>query len=137
MAKKHGPIFNYFVPMLAIIVIISQFFLVKTTNLSPWKGGGFGMYSEVHYFYHDVYISDLNISLDSLAKIDSKFANHLISLKRMPNSTNFKKMAEYVSKYSHNDTINIQVWRPKIEARTNTYSREVKKEYQFIKRQVN
>ncbi len=37
----------WFVPLLLIIVALRQIFLVSTTKLSPWKGGGFGMFSSI------------------------------------------------------------------------------------------
>ena len=37
----------YFVPTLLIIIAILQLVLVKTSHLSPWKGGGFGMFASI------------------------------------------------------------------------------------------
>ena len=41
-------ILEYSVILIPILVAVSQFFLYKNTNLTLWKGGGFGMYSDPH-----------------------------------------------------------------------------------------
>ncbi|PIK14204.1 hypothetical protein [Halobacteriovorax sp. JY17] len=38
----------YLIPMVALVVGVIQWSLVETTLLSRWKGGGFGMYTELH-----------------------------------------------------------------------------------------
>jgi hypothetical protein len=38
-------IFFYLPPILLVIVALHQIYLAKTALLSPWKGGGFGMFS--------------------------------------------------------------------------------------------
>lgn len=55
------------IPGLAVISIAIQFYTAHTQNLSKWKGGGNGMYTELHYIYNQVHITQL--SVDSLKKI--------------------------------------------------------------------
>ena len=38
---------SWVVPSLLLSVALTQMFLAQTQNLSPWKGGGFGMFSTV------------------------------------------------------------------------------------------
>jgi hypothetical protein len=38
---------TYAIPALLATVALVQIFLVNTTGLSPWKGGGFGMFSTI------------------------------------------------------------------------------------------
>jgi len=38
----------YALPAVAVLVALLQLFLVSTSDLSRWKGGGFGMYADPH-----------------------------------------------------------------------------------------
>lgn len=53
---RHAPeaLRYYGVPLAAVVVAATQFFLVHATGLSRWKGGGFGMYSDYHELQHDL-----------------------------------------------------------------------------------
>jgi len=133
MTKLKASILKYWVPMIALLIISIHFILVKTSHLNKWKGGGFGMYSEVHYHFNDLVIDNLNKPLDSLIIEDKNIAHFVINVKRHPNAGNLKKMAEFASKYVSSDTVTIQVWKPVIEAKNSTYSRELINQYQFIK----
>ena len=133
MARPKVSIHKYWVAILAFLVICVHFLLVKTWNLNRWKGGGFGMYSEVHYYLNDLVIDDLITPLDSLILKDKIIANHVRAVKRIPNAGNLKKMAEAASKYVSGDTVTIQVWKPLIDSKNSTYSRELATQYQFIK----
>ena len=133
MVKPKFNLIRYIVPIIALLVVILHFILTKTTELSPWKGGGFGMYAEVHYYYSEFVITNLNKSLDSIIKQDRQVAEFVMDVKRSPNNKNLKHMAELVSKYATNDTITVQLWRPKVDSNTETYSRELINHYQFIK----
>lgn len=133
MTQKKYPIFSYFIPIVALLVIAVHFILANTIDLSPWKGGGFGMYANVHYYYSDVNISNLNTTFDSIIKKDKKVANFVMDLKRCPNEARLKHMAELVSKYTSSDTIDIQIWKPSMDAKTSIYSRILINQYQFVK----
>ena len=102
-------------------------------NLSPWKGGGFGMYADVHYYYNDLIITNLNKPLDSILKQDRKVAEYVMDVKRSPNNKTLKHIAELVSKYAKNDTINVQLWKPIIDSKASTYSRVLINEYHYVK----
>lgn len=133
MTKPKASILKYWVPILALLVIVVHFVLVKTSNLSKWKGGGFGMYSEVHYYFNDLVIENLNKPLDSIIKQDRSIASFVMDVKRLPNTSNLQKMAELASNYVSSDTVTIQVWKPLIDGKSSTYSRQLINEFQFIK----
>jgi hypothetical protein len=48
MKKRAQRILQYSVIIIPVLVALSQFVLYKTTDLTLWKGGGFGMYSNPH-----------------------------------------------------------------------------------------
>lgn len=133
MAKKRANIFIYWVPALALLVVAIQLVLCNTWNLTKWKGGGFGMYSEVHYYYHDVFISPLTVSLDTLQKKDANISDAIKQAKRMPFDANLKRMGELVSKYAPGDSISIQIWKPRIDAKNALYARELINQVTIIK----
>lgn len=133
MTKKKWPILTYIVPIVALIVVASQIFLVNTSRLNKWKGGGFGMYSEVHYYYNELIVTNLNKPIDSLILTDRRIAAFAMDVKRQPNDENLRHMAELASKYATSDTINVQIWRPLVDAKNSRYSRELMGNYQYIK----
>lgn len=133
MTKKKWTLLNYSVPLVALLIVASQFFLVNTTKLNKWKGGGFGMYSELHYYYNDLVISNLKKPLDSIILQDRSVATFVMDVKRQPNNSNLKHMAQLISKYAINDTIKLQLWKPVIDSKNSKYTRELVNEYQFIK----
>ena len=133
MTKKKFNILNYSIPIVALLVVALHFILASTINLSPWKGGGFGMYATVHYYYDDLVITNLNKPFDSIVKQDKNVANFVMDVKRFPNTSSLKHLAELVSKYATNDTIDLQIWKPSIDAKSSSYSRILIQHYQFIK----
>lgn len=115
--------FRYSIPCLLLIVIFIQLFLVNTQNLNRWKGGGYGMYSEIHYSLCQIYIP--GYSVDSLVKDNTEMKNTLGYLLLMPNKSNLKKAAKHVLKTTKEDSIHIQVWKPKVVADQATFTREL------------
>lgn len=133
MTRKKWSIFTYCIPLIALLIVASQFILVKTSYLNKWKGGGFGMYSEVHYYYNDLVINKLIKPIDSLIAEDRSLAAFVKNVKRRPNSANLQLIGELVSKYAISDTITVQVWKPLIDSNNSSYSRELVNQYQFVK----
>ena len=133
MAKKNLSILKYAVPILAVLIVLIQLVIVNITHLTKWKGGGFGMYTEVHCYYNEVHIKNLDQSLDSLRTVDISLDKAIKQAKCLPNTSNLKAIAGLVSKYNLEDTITVQVWKPLIDAKNNFYSRKLINEFQWIK----
>ena len=51
-----------FVPAFVSLIAIIQFYNSQTSALSPWKGGGFGMYTKVHPFQQKIVIDNETVS---------------------------------------------------------------------------
>jgi hypothetical protein len=117
----HTPFLKYGIPSLAILVIVVQLFFVKTQRLSKWKGGGYGMYTETHYWNNQIHISGL--SVDSLLKDHLEMKSTLGYLMLMPSRANLKKAAELVLKTTTKDSIHIQIWKPSINSKNGIYTR--------------
>ena len=52
---------KYGIPIVAIVVIAIQLLFVNTQSLTKWKGGGYGMYTGIHYYYDQIYIPGLSV----------------------------------------------------------------------------
>lgn len=112
---------KYGVPWLAVIVIVIHFFFTKTQNLNPWKGGGYGMYTGIHFYYNQIYIPGM--SSDSLMEANFDIKNTFRDLKIMPNDKNLKEAAELILKITEKDSIQIQIWKPTVNSENGIYTR--------------
>ncbi|RXJ45985.1 hypothetical protein [Gelidibacter gilvus] len=114
-------VLKYGIPTLAVIVIAVHLFLVNTKNLSKWKGGGYGMYTELHYFGNQIYIPGM--SLDSLLKDNQEMKKTLSCLMVMPNIDNLNKAGQLILKTTQKDSIHVQIWKPIVNSKNGHYSR--------------
>jgi len=133
MKKKYPKILNYIVPIIALIVIAIQVVMVETNNLSKWRGGGFGMYSEAHYQQREVWINNTNIELDSIFKKDEQVELAVKRAKLLPGNSELRKTAKLVKHLFNADTLTIQVWKPYTDISTSKYSRKLVNEVTYIK----
>ncbi|PYE79985.1 hypothetical protein DFQ11_1089 [Winogradskyella epiphytica] len=116
-------ILKFGIPSLAIIIIIVHFGFACNKNLSKWKGGGYGMYTDIHYYYNKIHISGM--SVDSLVKDNDEMKETLGTLMLMPNKSNLKKSGELILSTTQKDSIHIQIWKPVINSKQGIYSREL------------
>ncbi len=76
MKKRSLRILEYCVVVIPFLVACSQFVLYKTSDLTLWKGGGFGMYSNPHpYSSLHVWITGENVGEEvflRLHKLDTR-----------------------------------------------------------------
>jgi hypothetical protein len=112
---------KYGIPSLAVMVIAIQLFFVSTQSLNKWKGGGYGMYTGIHFYYDQIYIPGL--SFDSLIADNYDLKEAFSKLKIMPNDKNLKTTAELVLKITQKDSIHIQFWKPIVNSKNGVYSR--------------
>ena len=71
----------WFVPILLMVVALRQITLVFTIDLTPWKGGGFGMFSSIDRPSNRVIeVRGLTATGESI-EIDVNFENDVISEK--------------------------------------------------------
>ena len=106
----------YFPVLLLLVVASIQVFLVYSYNLSPWSGGGFGMFSTTdaggnrHLHLFSV-TSGIRMELDPDPKLDKE---HDILL-ALPIDYNYIKFTEKLAKTDIPDegqkTLQIQIWK--------------------------
>ena len=124
MSKSTKDLFlKYGIPGLAVIIIVIQLFFVNTKKLNKWKGGGYGMYTEIHYYYNQIYVPGMPV--DSLIKGNTEMKSTLGYLMLMPNKNNLKKAGALILKTTQKDSIQIQIWTPTISSHTGLYSRKL------------
>lgn len=122
MSKKpKSLLLNYGIPSLALVVVLIQLFFVNTQSLNKWKGGGYGMYTEIHYYYNQIYIPGMMV--DSMIEDDDDMKTTLGRVKLMPNHDNLKKAAALVLETTQKDSIHIQIWKPTVNSTNGVYSR--------------
>jgi hypothetical protein len=117
--------FLYFIPpLLLVLVALHQIYLARTAELSPWKGGGFGMFSTTELGVARtvrIFVSapdrseELEIP-DSLAEGAQKVA-------ALPSSRLVERFAKQIAAREQRnerpvDSVRIEVWRTRFEIQT-------------------
>ena len=90
------------------------------------------MYTEVHCYYNEVYIKNLESQLDSLRTSDLPLDKAISKAKCLPNSSNLREVATLASKYLSQEMIIVQVWKPLVNAKKGSYSRKLLNELQMV-----
>jgi hypothetical protein len=122
--KLFGYRFVIYFPVLLLVTIASiQINLVYSSNLSPWSGGGFGMFSTTdaggsrHLHAYSV-TSGIRRELDS----DPKLKKDLEVLLTLPTDYNILKFSDQLANINIPDegqkTLNIQIWKKSFNPET-------------------
>lgn len=119
--RRKELVLKYGIPGLAILVIVVQLSFVYTKKLNRWKGGGYGMYSEIHYRSNQIYIPGM--SLDSLLKDHREMKRTLGYLMLMPNKDNLNKAATLILETTQRDSIHLQIWKPTVNSENGSFTR--------------
>jgi len=125
---------KYGIPIVAIVVIAIQLLFVNTQSLTKWKGGGYGMYTGIHYYYNQIHIPGL--SVDSMIVDNNEMKTVLGQLKLMPNDKNLKTAAKLVLETTEKDSILIQIWKPDVNSKNATYTRVLVNEIHLNKSEL-
>ncbi|RDY57557.1 hypothetical protein [Flagellimonas nanhaiensis] len=106
---------RYWVPFLVLLWCLFHITLVKTSELNPWKMGGYGMYSDYHtedYFVWLVFKKNKRLLANhtELFQNDPNFKNLVYQCRTFPSDSNLKELADDFKKKS-GKKVNIEVWR--------------------------
>ncbi|MGB3607405.1 MAG: hypothetical protein WA775_12130 [Psychroserpens sp.] len=122
MSKKSKAFFlKYGIAAIAVIIVWIQVYNVHTQNLNKWKGGGYGMYTEIHYYYNQIHIPGM--SVDSLVESHKDIRGSFGKLMLMPNQNTLNDAARILLETSKKDSIHIQIWKPTINIENGVYTR--------------
>ncbi len=102
---------------LLIVVACAQIYLARTANLTPWKGGGFGMFSTTDgnaNRYIRVYVSGPQRSEEILIK--PTLEDLATRAEMFPGKSQLEKLAKAIMEDQHQkhlpaDSVRIEVWR--------------------------
>lgn len=124
---------KYALPLLIITVAIHQFYMVYLHQLSRWKGGGFGMYSEMHPTDREVWIGkrDSMWCATNIKITPRAVANKANTLRFVPNQQNIEKFATFAAKQYKLDSLLVQVWEPVLNTENNLLSTKLIREVQY------
>ncbi|HTN45071.1 MAG TPA: hypothetical protein VL098_01900 [Flavipsychrobacter sp.] len=118
----------YAIPLIALIIASWQVSHIQY-GLSRWKGGGFGMYTEVHADSRQLVVNDSLIVYDSLRdnkKIRLIFKNYLF----YPRKKYCSSLMEQLK--IEDDTAKLEIWLPEYDAKMNLLTRKKIHEYIHI-----
>lgn len=124
---------KYGVLLLLIGVAIHQMYQVDN-GLSRWKGGGFGMYAEIHFNQVKIFVRFMAKQEDVMKKefVETDELNkRLKAAQRFSNQDNCMEVAKEVQNISGIPQIKIEVWQPRFNPVNNEFYREKTKEYIF------
>jgi hypothetical protein len=108
-------------PLLLVVVALHQIYLTRAQNLSPWKGGGFGMFSSTELGsarYVRVYVSapDRSEELQIPESLEDLAAKGAI----LPSDSMLQNLAKGVVRREERyerpvESVRIEVWRTRFD----------------------
>ncbi len=125
--------FKSAIPIIALVVTLSQVVMVYVYDISPWRGGGFGMYSRIHYNRYEVWVNNIEINYDSLHKNDGRYYYLTKKIRIKPGTENMLALGNYLSHKTAKDSVHIQVWAPQMDADKGIYTRKLINEVAYVR----
>ena len=110
-------------PVFIFLIVANQFYRVYVHKLTRWKGGGFGMYSQIHPLDRRVWIATPD-SCWMIQGSKTTLEKKAHALRFFPNQHALQDFAALVSKSYTIDSFSIEIWEPYITPETNTLSRK-------------
>ncbi len=112
---------KYTIAIVMLVVVAFQFYMVYNYKLTRWKGGGYGMYAEVNYYLHEIWINTSNAqnpnwkNLDSIGIKDKTILNKIDHTKRLPNYQQLLKLVPEIEKSMNLQIVSMEVWKPLVD----------------------
>lgn len=110
----------------------AQFFMVYRQNLTRWKGGGFGMYSQIHPIDKRVWI----VTKDSSWIVSERKSN----LGKMAHTICFYPSQKALKRFTHEvaatyglEEFTVEIWEPNLNPKTNTLSKKLTAQINYSK----
>lgn len=126
---KHSP----YLVLPVLISVIASFQLIKaeTTSLTRWKGGGFGMYTDIHRSYYAIVVNGevYNSSHQcEYREVTDRVIKNFIFNPSAPTATQFYRYLE-----TEEDSIQLQLYEPVMDAKRNMLTYKLAYEHTFSK----
>ncbi len=118
------------VPALVFVVAAIQYYNVQQ-GLTRWKGGGFGMYSEISFQKNEIWVStqDSFLLVEDLLPNWQHYSKTIGDVKRFPTQETLEKLYRVIWKLDPEQTYVIEVWRPKMNMKNLNYEKSLIYEY--------
>ena len=125
---------TYGLPFCVVTVVCIQFYNVHFKNLSRWKGGGFGMYSEGHPQFRQVwgFTGNKTIHFNDHKNAPKRLRQWIVRVQMWPSAKNLEHFAEQVSDLYKTDSVTIKVFEPGLNSGSNTLKMELVKECIYV-----
>lgn len=110
-------ILNYLPIFIFVLIVVHHFYWVDQAHLSPWLGGGYGMFSTTDYGptrYVKAYGLRDNIIQEEI-EVPQQFAMQARATRGLPSDNNILKLAlsieNYLDSNQHNfPVIRVEIW---------------------------
>lgn len=89
-----------------ILIATIQLYHSHTTNFTKWRGGGFGMYSEISWQNREVWFREVPVKSNYV----DTYSEKLNLVRRNPTNKNMKKVANHIAKKEKLDRFIFEVW---------------------------
>ena len=89
-----------------VIIACIQLYVSHTTNFSKWRGGGFGMYSEISWQQREIWFR--NVPEES--NYVETYSEKLNIVRRNPTDKNMKSIASFIAKNEKLSAFIMEVW---------------------------
>ena len=128
---------SYFLATALLTTIATiKAFEAETEGTTRWRGGGFGMYSEINWQERIIWISskekDFSVNSNALLK-NPKYINLQARIKRVPSQKNMRELAQLIGNYTENLSIIIQVWKPEFNLEKKILKKILINEYHLLR----
>ncbi len=107
--------------------------IMQGQGLSPWKGGGFGMYSTYHWKQTEIWYR-VNGKVHRLVPKSfnlSRGARLYYQARKFPNQRYLKELASWVSSKNQLSSLELQVWTPAFNTSDFTLTRKLIASYEY------
>ncbi len=119
-----------YLPLALLLAVAAyQMWRVEVDGLTRWRGGGFGMYSSVHYGESEVWIGfsrgeGLNfVPMTTAGTVEARLL--LPRCRVFPTEESLEELALYITPGAGA----LQIWRPRLDPETLAFDRELLAEY--------
>lgn len=117
-AGRERPWLPWVAPVLLVVLAISQLVLTRTAALSPWKGGGFGMFStNDHAGFRSVRAYALEAGSERRLEIPGELGRLNRRLRHLPDREGLLSLArELIPEAGDARAIRVEVWTTRFAA---------------------
>ena len=128
------PILKWSIPIIFFLMACWQFYMVDAHGLTRWKGGGYGMYTEIHPKERQVWVQ----WGDSIKRV-AMATGHSIQWHRKavllcyrPSDEKMKKFARDYANAHQLQSVTVQIWKPQVDTKNNTLFRSLINEESYV-----